>query len=186
MLAETCSQRKLDTLSRPDPTERARAIDMHEQRASNSGPAFYEELAKELDAVFEGERDLIANAANCAALLYHALPEVNWVGFYFLRGGDLVVGPFQGKPACIRIALGKGVCGTAALARTTQLVPDVHEFPGHIACDPESRSELVVPLVLRDELLGVLDLDSPRRGRFTEEDRAGIERLARVFLARLE
>ena len=154
--------------------------------AEDNGPGFYEDLAEQLDALLEGERDLIASAANCAALLYHALPEVNWVGFYFFRGGELVVGPFQGKPACIRIALGKGVCGTAALTRATQLVPDVHAFPGHIACDPDSRAELVVPLLLRGELLGVLDLDSPRRGRFTEEDQRGLEHVARVFLSCLD
>jgi len=158
---------------------------MHELKAKSSGPVSYDELARELEAVLAGEHDLVANAANCSALLFHALPEVNWVGFYFLRGGELLVGPFQGKPACIRIALGKGVCGTAAATRTTQLVPDVHAFPGHIACDSASQSELVVPLVRHGELLGVLDLDSPRRGRFTEDDRRGIEGLARTFLASL-
>src|SRR6185503_12128510 len=125
---------------------------------------------------------LIANAANCAALLYHSLADVNWVGFYFLRDGELVVGPFQGKPACVRIALGKGVCGTAALRRETQLVPDVHAFAGHIACDAASRAEIVVPLVRNGELLGVLDIDSPVRGRFTEVDRAGVEALAGEFV----
>jgi L-methionine (R)-S-oxide reductase len=157
---------------------------MHPSR-NRPGTHTYEELARELEAVLAGERDLVANAANCAALLYHALLDVNWVGFYFLRGGELVVGPFQGKPACVRIALGRGVCGTAAATRLTQRVPDVHAFPGHIACDGASRSELVVPLVRDAELLGVLDLDSPRLDRFSADDQAGIERLAAVFLASL-
>src|SRR5678815_791381 len=144
---------------------------MHEIRKDlGSGAAFYRALAAELGALLAGEQDVVANAANCASLLYHSLADVNWVGFYFLRDGELVVGPFQGKPACVRIALGKGVCGTAALRRETQLVSDVHAFAGHIACDPASRSEIVVPLVRNGELLGVLDIDSPTRGRFTETD----------------
>ncbi|MGO9242116.1 MAG: GAF domain-containing protein [Bryobacteraceae bacterium] len=146
---------------------------------------FYQALCEQLASLLAGERDLIANAANTAALLYHALPEVNWAGFYFLRGDELVLGPFQGPPACVRIAVGKGVCGTAAQSGRTQLVPDVHLFPGHIACDAASRSELVVPLVKGDTLLGVLDLDSPREGRFDELDSEGCESLARVFLAAL-
>src|SRR5262245_43452286 len=159
---------------------------MHELRTDlGSGPSFYRALQTELGALLAGERDLVANAANCAALLYHSLPDVNWVGFYFLRDGELVVGPFQGKPACVRIALGRGVCGTAAERRETQLVPDVHAFAGHIACDAASRSEIVVPLVRDGELLGVLDIDSPTPARFTEADRAGIEALAREFLSRL-
>jgi GAF domain-containing protein len=159
---------------------------MHELKADlGSGAALYEALARELRALLAGENDLIANAANCAALLYHSLTDVNWVGFYFLRDGELVVGPFQGRPACVRIALGKGVCGTAALRRETQLVADVHAFAGHIACDPASRAEIVVPLVRNGELLGVLDIDSPVRGRFTELDRAGIEALAREFVSRV-
>jgi GAF domain-containing protein len=160
---------------------------MHELRSDlGTGLELYHSLTRELAALLEGERDLIANAANCAALLYHSLGDVNWVGFYFLRDGELVVGPFQGKPACVRIALGKGVCGTAAFERKTQLVQDVHAFAGHIVCDPDSRSEIVVPLIRHGELLGVLDIDSPRKGRFTETDRAGIEALAREFLARLD
>jgi len=147
---------------------------------------FYQALCEQLTSLLAGERDLTANAANTAALLYHALPEVNWAGFYFLRRSELVLGPFQGQPACVRIALGQGVCGTAAQSGQTQLVPDVHLFPGHIACDAASRSELVVPLKKGDALLGVLDLDSPRTGRFEEADRAGCESLALVFLAALE
>jgi L-methionine (R)-S-oxide reductase len=147
----------------------------------------YAQLAGELGALLAGERDRIANAANTAALIYHALPEVNWVGFYFLRhspsGDELLVGPFQGQPACVRIPLGRGVCGTAAQTRSTVLVTDVHEFAGHITCDPQSRAEIVLPLLDGPQLLGVLDLDSPRRGRFDEEDRRGLERLAAIFVA---
>ena len=145
--------------------------------------AGYASLARALTALLAGERDLIANAANTAALLFHALPQLNWAGFYFLRGAELVVGPFQGKPACVRIALGAGVCGTAAARRETVLVPDVHAFPGHIACDAASRSEIVVPLVRDAALVGVLDLDSPLPGRFDEEDARGLARLAQIFLA---
>ena len=130
-----------------------------------------------------GERDPIANAANTSALLFQMMPDLNWAGFYFLVDGELVVGPFQGKPACVRIALGKGVCGTAAQTRQTQVVRDVHEFPGHIACDAASQSELVVPLLKGGEVVGVLDLDSPRRGRFDAVDQAGCERLVGLFLA---
>jgi len=145
--------------------------------------AAYRELAAQLRALLGGERDFIANAANTAALIYDALPALNWAGFYFLRDGELVVGPFQGKPACVRIALGKGVCGTAALERRTLVVPDVHAFPGHIACDAASRSEIVVPLLAGARLLGVLDLDSPEPGRFDAADAAGLEVLAALFVA---
>jgi GAF domain-containing protein len=146
-------------------------------------PDGYAQLAQVLSGLLAGERDLIANAANTAALIYDALGEVNWVGFYFMQGGELVVGPFQGKPACVRIPLGKGVCGAAASRRQTLLVQDVHAFPGHIACDAASRSEIVIPLIRRDGvLLGVLDLDSPRPARFDEQDREGLERLAGIFV----
>lgn len=145
--------------------------------------ALYDELDGELRGLLAGERDAIANAANMASLLYHRLPDLNWAGFYFLRGGELVLGPFQGKPACVRIALGKGVCGTAAATRATQLVPDVHAFPGHIACDAASASELVVPLVRDGRVIGVLDLDSPRTARFTDADAKGCERLAALWIA---
>jgi L-methionine (R)-S-oxide reductase len=145
-------------------------------------PRLYDELARQLAALIEGERDLVANCANMAALVYHGLPQLNWAGFYFARQGELVLGPFQGKPACIRIAWGEGVCGAAAARGRAIVVPDVHEFPGHIACDPESRSELVVPLVDDGRVLGVLDLDSPVAGRFDEDDRAGCERLVAIFL----
>jgi GAF domain-containing protein len=143
----------------------------------------YAELEKALRALLDGEHDFIANAANTAALLYQALPDVNWVGFYRLVGDELVLGPFQGKPACVRIPLGKGVCGTAAARRETVLVPDVHKFPGHIACDSASNSEIVVPLLKGEQLLGVLDLDSPKLGGFVEADQAGLERLMAVLVA---
>ena len=143
----------------------------------------YQELALQLIGLLTGERDPIANAANTAALMYLALPDVNWAGFYFLKERELVLGPFQGEPACVRIALGRGVCGTAAEARRSVVVPDVHAFPGHIACDTASRSELVVPLVRGNGLVGVLDLDSPLPGRFDEDDRMGCENLAAIYLA---
>jgi GAF domain-containing protein len=146
-------------------------------------PADYARLGQDLSALLAGESDLVANAANTAALLFAALPEVNWAGFYFLRGGELVLGPFQGKPACVRIALGHGVCGAAAVQRRTLVVSDVQKFPGHIACDAASRSEIVVPLLDTSTLLGVLDIDSPQPGRFDEADARGLEALAALFVA---
>ena len=140
-------------------------------------------LAEELAALLAGERDWIANSANTAALLYERLADVNWVGFYFRQGDDLVLGPFQGRPACVRIAMGRGVCGTAAERLETIVVPDVHKFPGHIACDSASNSEVVVPIVDNDRLIGVLDIDSPVAGRFSETDAAGLERVVAVYLA---
>ena len=143
----------------------------------------YAQLLEQALALMYGERDRIANAANLAALVYHALPGLNWVGFYFYDGEELVVGPFQGLPACVRIALDRGVCGAAARTRTTQRVEDVHAFPGHIACDAASRSELVVPLVTQNgTLLGVFDLDSPQPARFDADDQAGLEAIASAFL----
>ena len=146
-----------------------------------SKPDLYRDLAEQLAALLAGEADRIANAANMAALIYHGLPDLNWAGFYFRQGAELVLGPFQRKPACVRIAIGRGVCGTAAARAATVLVPDVHDFPGHIACDPASRSELVVPLIEAGEVLGVLDLDSPLPGRFDQHDREGCERLVVLF-----
>ncbi|MFD0360919.1 GAF domain-containing protein [Nocardia sp. GCM10030253] len=143
----------------------------------------YRQLVEQAEALVTGEPDRIANAANLASLVFHALPDLNWVGFYFYDGRELVVGPFQGKPACVRIALGKGVCGTAADTWETQLVPDVHAFPGHIACDGDTRSEIVVPLIRDGELIGVFDLDSPRPDRFDAIDQYGLEAVAHVFLA---
>ncbi|OJW29655.1 MAG: hypothetical protein BGO51_11590 [Rhodospirillales bacterium 69-11] len=147
--------------------------------------ALYRDLATELDALLTGEPDPVANAANAAAAIHHSLDRLNWAGFYFLRDGMLVLGPFQGRPACVRIPMGRGVCGTAAAERRSVLVPDVHAFPGHIACDAASRSELVVPLVAGDQLLGVLDLDSPDPARFDAEDQAGCEALAAVLVRHL-
>ena len=148
-------------------------------------PAAYHDLAQQLTALIGNETDLVANAANTAALLFDLLPDLNWAGFYLMKNGELVLGPFQGKPACIRIPLGRGVCGTAAATRVSQLVADVHTFPGHIACDAASRSELVVPLLHGDTLVGVIDLDSPLPGRFDVADKAGIEAVARVFVGSL-
>ena len=145
----------------------------------------YGELLTQAGGLLHDEHDLVANAANFSALLYHSLPDLNWVGFYFMKGGELLVGPFQGKPACVHIALGKGVCGTAAQKRETQVVPDVNKFPGHIFCDGDSLSELVVPLVKDGALLGVLDLDSPKLARFDQEDKKGLEALAKIFLESL-
>lgn len=145
-------------------------------------PRLYAELAEQARGLLHGERDRIANAANFAALVWQALPDINWCGFYFFDGHELVVGPFQGKPACVRIALGKGVCGTAAASRQTQLVPDVQAFAGHIACDSASRSEIVVPLYEGDRLLGVWDVDSPLLARFDADDRAGMERMCAIFM----
>jgi L-methionine (R)-S-oxide reductase len=140
-----------------------------------SQTAAYIEVHGQLAGLFSGERNGLANSANMCALLYQMLPDVNWVGFYFLQGGELVLGPFQGKVACVRIAMGRGVCGTAAERREILVVPDVNEFPGHIACDAASRSEIVVPLVQHGRLLGVLDLDSPELARFDTEDRDGLQ-----------
>lgn len=151
--------------------------------ASKAG--LYDELARQAQALLHGERNLIANAANLAALVWHALPGINWCGFYLFDGDELVVGPFQGKPACVRIALGKGVCGTAAATGQTQLVRDVNAFTGHIACDSASQSEIVVPLRDGGRLLGVWDVDSPHLARFDEEDRLGMEKLCAIFLQSL-
>ncbi|MEO8801962.1 MAG: GAF domain-containing protein [Rudaea sp.] len=145
-------------------------------------PGQYAELAEQVRGLLHGERDRIANAANFASLVYHALAEVNWAGFYFYDGHELVVGPFQGQPACIRIALGKGVCGTAAVTGESQVVHDVSAFAGHIACDSASQSEVVVPLFDGQRLVGVWDVDSPHIGRFDEADRAGMEKLAAIFM----
>ena len=151
-----------------------------------SKPELYSTLAGQLQSLVGEEEDAVANMANCAALLFHSLPDVNWAGFYLLKGNELVLGPFQGLPACIRIPLGRGVCGTAAEQRVTLRVPDVDEFPGHIACDSASRSELVIPLLTRGgELLGVLDIDSPVLDRFDIDDEAGLSQLASIIAARV-
>jgi len=145
----------------------------------------YAQLLEQARGLMHGERDRTANAANLSALVFHALPDLNWVGFYFFDGTELVVGPFQGHPACVRIALGRGVCGTAAVTRQTQRIADVDAFPGHIPCDAASRSELVVPLYRGDELLGVFDLDSPALDRFDADDQRGLEALASAFIESL-
>ena len=155
-------------------------IDLQQTGAGLDG---YRLLAAQLEALLADERDFIANAAQFSAFLYTQLDDLNWAGFYLNRNEELVLGPFQGQIACVRIPFGRGVCGAAAQSRETQRVEDVHAFPGHIACDSASNSELVVPLVKEGRLIGVLDLDSPNLGRFTEVDQEGIERLAQIFLA---
>ncbi len=154
---------------------------------SSHKPTFYLALLDQLRAMFDGERDWLANSANVAAMLGGALPDINWAGFYFYRGGELVVGPFFGKPACVRIALSRGVCGAAASTRKTIVVPDVHKFPGHIACDSASNSEIVVPMVIENRLtnsrlIGVLDVDSPLFARFDVDDQSGLEAIALEFV----
>jgi L-methionine (R)-S-oxide reductase len=157
---------------------------MHELKTVSADKrTAYDDIAQQLEGLFTGERDWLANAANMASLLFHSLPDLNWAGFYLMKDGELVLGPFQGKPACIRIAVGRGVCGAAVARKESVLVEDVDSFPGHIACDAASQSELVVPLLKNGEVLGVLDLDSPRKGRFDAVDQAGCERLAAIFLA---
>jgi GAF domain-containing protein len=152
------------------------------ERPSGSKQEIYRELYLQARGLFEGERDATANAANLSALLYGGLADVNWAGFYFLRGDELVLGPFQGQPACVRIPVGRGVCGTAAHRCETVIVPDVAKFPGHIACDTASLSEIVVPLLKQGRLLGVLDIDSPKPNRFHGEDRSGLEPLAELWI----
>jgi L-methionine (R)-S-oxide reductase len=147
-----------------------------------AGVSALEDLAAQARALLEGERDATANAANVAALIFHALPDLNWAGFYWMKGGELVLGPFQGKPACVRIGLGKGVCGTAAEQRRTVVVPDVHAFPGHIACDSASNSEVVVPVMKGGRVIGVLDVDSPKLARFGEAEARAFEEIARIFV----
>jgi GAF domain-containing protein len=151
-------------------------------KRSNDKHQLYIDLQSQFAAVLAGERDFLANMANSAAMLFHTLPQLNWAGFYLLKDNQLVLGPFQGKPACVRIAMGRGVCGTAAQRQETIVVPDVHLFPGHIACDDASRSEIVVPLVFQDRLIGVMDLDSPVVSRFDAIDARGLEAIAGILL----
>ncbi len=158
----------------------------HTIDSAASKPKLYSELSSTLEALIGDERDAIANLANTASLLYHSLPDVNWAGFYLTQGNDLVLGPFCGKPACIRIAFGRGVCGTAASQRSSQVVADVGEFGGHIACDPQSRAEIVVPLLLGELVVGVLDIDSPILGRFDDQDQQGLERVTQILLRRCD
>jgi GAF domain-containing protein len=149
-------------------------------------PELYNQLASQLSSLLAGERDLIANAANFASLVFHSLAEVNWAGFYFAKDGELILGPFQGKPACVRIKIGQGVCDGCAAKCETVIVPNVHEFPGHIACDSASNSEIVVPIVRDGNLMGVVDLDSPSFGRFDDQDAAGLQDLVRILLESIE
>ncbi|WP_258911444.1 GAF domain-containing protein [Pseudomonas putida] len=156
---------------------------MIDLNASGAGLNGYNLLAAQVQALFADERDFIANAAQFSAFLYNQVDDLNWAGFYLNRNEELVLGPFQGQVACVRIPFSRGVCGAAAATRQTQRVEDVHAFPGHIACDSASNSELVIPLVKEGRLIGVLDLDSPKVGRFSEADQVGLERLAAIFLA---
>lgn len=152
-----------------------------------SKPELYRELATQISGLVQDETDPVANMANCAAVLFHSLPRLNWVGFYLLKGGDLVLGPFQGRPACVRIGFGRGVVGTAAEKRTTIRVANVNEFPGHIVCDSASKSEIVVPLVSDDShLLGVLDVDSPEHDRFDADDEVGLRAIGKIIAAKLQ
>src|SRR5215813_3768569 len=153
------------------------------QSTTISKAQLYDQLASQLSSLLAGERDLIANAANTSSLIFHSLPDLNWAGFYFAKDGELVLGPFQGKPACVRIRVGQGVCGAGAAKCETVVVPNVHEFPGHIACDSASNSEIVVPLMKDSRLIGVLDLDSPSFERFDDQDASGLENLVRILLA---
>jgi GAF domain-containing protein len=155
---------------------------MHPPAELLDGEPLYASLCRNLQALIAGEQDWLVNTANCASLIYQLLPDLNWAGFYFVRNGQLVLGPFQGKPACMRIELGRGVCGTAAQEGRTIIVADVQEFPGHIACDAASKSEIVIPLFQGTRLLGVLDLDSPRKSRFTAEDASGLQALAKILI----
>ncbi|MBO7742740.1 GAF domain-containing protein [Paenibacillus sp. MWE-103] len=157
----------------------------HTERYDGAREEQYDLVIRQLQALLEGEPDRIANLSNASALLNQFLDRINWVGFYLYRDGELVLGPFQGLPACVRIQLNRGVCGKAASERQTVLVPNVHEFPGHIACDAASQSEIVVPIVKNGELLGVLDIDSPELERFDETDRAGLERFVEELLRHL-
>ena len=150
---------------------------------ATSKTELYDQLASQLSSLLAGERDLVANAANFSSLVFHALPDLNWAGFYFAKNDELVLGPFQGQPACVRIRVGQGVCGASAAKCETVLVPNVHEFPGHIACDSASNSEIVVPLLKDARLIGVLDLDSPSRARFDQDDARGLEALVRILLS---
>src|ERR1041384_134911 len=151
--------------------------------ARTSKRELYDQLAAQLSSLLAGERDLVANTANFSALIFHSLPDLNWAGFYFAKDGELVLGPFQGQPACVRIKIGQGVCGAGAAKSDTVIVPNVHEFPGHIACDSASNSEIVVPLMKDGRMIGVLDLDSPTVNRFDEVDATGLERLVAILLS---
>lgn len=177
---------KKQTAAKKKPATKRAAKKRAATPENNAKPKLYANLVVQLLSLLKDEHDFIANAANFSALLFNALPNVNWAGFYFLHGDELVLGPFQGNPACVRIPLGKGVCGVAAQQCETIIVPNVHEFPGHIACDVASNSEIVVPLFDGERLLGVLDLDSPTIGRFDDQDAEGLNELVTVFVAHEE
>lgn len=177
---------KKQTVAKKKPAKKRAATKRAATPENNAKPKLYANLVVQLLSLLKGEHDFIANAANFSALLFNALPNVNWAGFYFLHGDELVLGPFQGNPACVRIPLGQGVCGVAAQQCETIIVPNVHEFPGHIACDVASNSEIVVPLFDGERLLGVLDLDSPTIGRFDDQDAEGLNELVTVFVAHEE
>jgi GAF domain-containing protein len=165
------------------------AVPLSNAADSGSKADFYRDLDRQLGGLLDGESDPLANTANFSALVFLMLADLNWAGFYFLRGDDLVLGPFQGKPACVRIPVlpaPRGVCGTAASERRTLLVADVHAFPGHIACDAASNSEIVIPLLVNEAVVGVLDIDSPRLGRFDEDDRHGLEAMVNTLLAKTD
>ena len=168
------------------PTKKTSKLKAAPTSKNNVKPKLYASLVVQLLSLLKGEHDFIANAANFSALLFSSLPNVNWAGFYFLKDDELVLGPFQGNPACVRIPMGKGVCGVAAQQCETIIVPNVHEFPGHIACDVASNSEIVVPLFDGERLLGVLDLESPTIGRFDDQDAEGLNELVTVFVAHEE
>ena len=178
--------RKRTTKKQKPTTKRSAGKRRAATSTNNAKPKLYASLVVQLLSLLKGEHDFIANAANFSALLFNSLPNVNWAGFYFLQGEELVLGPFQGNPACVRIPLGQGVCGVAAQQLETIIVPNVHEFPGHIACDVASNSEIVVPLFDGERLLGVLDLDSPTIGRFDDQDAEGLNELVTVFVAHEE
>jgi GAF domain-containing protein len=175
----------MSKLAKTDAAMNDHTLDSAAEPGGGNRIGLYDELAAQIDALLSDETDVTANLANAAAAIFHGLPSLNWAGFYLVRGAELVLGPFQGKPACVRIPLGKGVCGTAAARRQTVLVPDVHAFPGHIACDTASRSELVVPLLRDGTLIGVLDLDSPLPARFDAPDQSGCEALVAIILRHL-
>lgn len=179
---KTISQKTISQKTVTKKTAKRRAA----TSTNNVKPKLYASLVVQLLSLLKDEHDLVANAANFSALLFNSLPNVNWAGFYFLKGDELVLGPFQGNPACVRIPMGQGVCGVAAQQCETIIVPNVHEFPGHIACDLASNSEIVVPLFDGERILGVLDLDSPTIGRFDDQDAEGLNELVTVFVAHEE
>ncbi|HEU4506824.1 MAG TPA: GAF domain-containing protein [Pyrinomonadaceae bacterium] len=186
MTSRTAKKKPAKKAAAAKPKTTKKRVTAKATHENNAKPKLYASLVVQLLSLLKGEHDFIANAANFSALLFNSLPNVNWAGFYFLKDDELVLGPFQGNPACVRIPMGKGVCGVAAQQLETIIVPNVHEFPGHIACDVASNSEIVVPLFDGERLLGVLDLDSPMIGRFDDQDAEGLNELVTVFVAHEE